>query len=42
MTSAQMDEAKKLVEAWNPRTMQELKSLPIALPNSQRTCQPMT
>ncbi len=42
MTTAQMDEAKKLVEAWHPRTVQELKSLPIALPNSSRTCQPMT
>jgi TPR repeat protein len=42
MTSAQMDEAKKLVEAWHPRTVQELKSVTITLPNSQRTCQPMT
>jgi hypothetical protein len=41
MTTAQMDEAKKLVDAWHPRTAQELKSLPIALPNSSRTCQPM-
>lgn len=42
MTTAQMDEAKKLVEAWRPRTAQELKSVTITLPNSQRNCLPMT
>jgi hypothetical protein len=41
MTTAQMDEAKKLVEAWRPRTAQELKSVTITLPNSTRNCRPM-
>jgi TPR repeat protein len=41
MTTAQMDEAKKLVEAWRPRTAQELKGVTITLPNSARNCQPM-
>ena len=41
MTTAQMDEAKKLVEAWQPRTAQELKTVTITLPNSARNCQPM-
>jgi TPR repeat protein len=41
MTTAQMEEAKKLVDAWRPRTAQELKSTTITLPNSTRNCQPM-
>jgi len=41
MTTAQLDEAKKLVEAWRPHTAQELKAVTITLPNSQRNCQPM-
>ncbi len=41
MTTAQMEEAKRLVEAWHPRTVQELKSMAITLPNSARNCQPM-
>jgi hypothetical protein len=41
MTTAQMDEAKTLVEAWRPHTAQELKAMTITLPNSTRNCQPM-
>ncbi len=43
MTTAQMDEAKRLVEAWHPRTVQELKSMTITLPGTAppRNCSPM-
>ena len=44
MTTAQMEEAKKLAETWRPRTVQELKSLTITLPGTSppRNCAPMT
>jgi hypothetical protein len=32
MTTSQIDEAKHLVEAWRPHTVQELRTLAIPLP----------
>jgi len=46
MTSEQLGEAKRLVEAWRPRRVEELKSIAIALPavapdGAQRSCPAM-
>jgi TPR repeat protein len=43
MTTEQLDQAKRLFEAWHPRTMQELRSMTIPLPPAaQGNCPPMT
>ena len=48
MTTDEMNEAKRLVEAWRPRTFDELKTLTIAFPPtthggaSPRNCPPMS
>lgn len=44
MTTAQMDEAKRLAETWRPKTVQELKSMTIVLPGTSppRNCAPMS
>jgi hypothetical protein len=46
MTTEQLDEAKRLVDAWRPRKVEELKAVAIALPTAAtggapRSCQPM-
>jgi hypothetical protein len=46
MTTEQLNEAKRLVEAWRPRKVEELKTLAIALPaaapgGTARSCQAM-
>ena len=46
MTTAQLNEAKRQVEAWQPKTIQDLKTLAIALPPPGpgapgRACPPM-
>jgi TPR repeat protein len=42
MTTEQLDQAKRLFEAWHKRTMQELRTLTIALPPAaQGNCPPM-
>ncbi|MEP7031855.1 MAG: tetratricopeptide repeat protein [Pseudolabrys sp.] len=38
MTTAQIDDAKRLVEAWRPRKVDELKSIAIPLPGTTRSC----
>jgi hypothetical protein len=42
MTTAQIDEAKKLVDGWQKRTVEELRSTVISMPGSSRTCPAMT
>jgi hypothetical protein len=43
MTTEQINEAKKLVEAFRPRTVEDLRSLTIPLPGpGARNCLAMT
>src|SRR5674476_1312638 len=46
MTTEQLGEAKRLFEAWHPRTIEEIKTLPITLPPANgapaRTCAAIT
>lgn len=43
MTTEQLNEAKRLFEAWHPRTFQELKAITITLPGSPaRNCPALT
>jgi TPR repeat protein len=43
MTTEQLNQAKHLFEAWHPRTIQELKTMPIALPPAAHgNCPPMS
>ncbi len=43
MTTEQLNQAKQLFAAWQPRTMQEVKAMTIALPSAaQGNCPPMS
>lgn len=46
MTTEQLGEAKRLIEAWRPHKVEELKAITIELPavapnGAQRSCPPM-
>jgi hypothetical protein len=42
MTTDQQNEAKRLFDAWRPRTFQEVKTMAIPLPGKSTACPVMT